>query len=436
MKNYQSYVAKLEGLVNQAIISPPDDNWHAESQLALDGQPTTELFRLVPTEQIKNSGAYFTGRDLSFRVARLIRSELRRGAVICDPTCGVGDLLLACLRCLIKGCSPPSVAQLEHQLRGYDIHKEFVHASRLRLLLALLEVQAGWSDLAAPRIGAAHSPFPNLRVGNSLAESVLVQSADCLLLNPPFNPRTAPVDCSWGSGRVSGAAIMMEAWLKAATTGTRIVAILPDVLRSGSFYDRWRREIESLARVDSAKVVGRFGPHADIDVFVLELTKRKQAKHLSGAAPWSQPSSTQPGLKVSDLFEIHVGPIVPTRDKPSGNWQLYIQARNLLPWAIIEPITKRRYGGTIYQPPFVAIRRTSRFEDRQRAVATVIRGKRSVAVENHLLVLLPRDRKLKTCLALVESLKQEATTIWLNERIRCRHLTISAISQLPLFIPD
>jgi hypothetical protein len=68
-----------------------------------------------------------------------------------------------------------------------------------------------------------------------------------------------------------------------------------------------------------------------------------------------------------------------------------------------------------------------------RAVATLVRGEGTVAIENHLIVLLPKDGRLKTCAKLLDSLKHENTTKWLNERIRCRHLTVSALSQLPLF---
>jgi hypothetical protein len=439
MRRYRTYVSKLERLVARAAADAPRDDWRKEVTAALDGQPTQELFSLVEEEKIRAAGAYFTGSGLSARVARMAAGELRSGAVVCDPTCGVGDLLLACLKHLADGgLSPEILGRVAQQLRGHDIHEEFVQTTRLRLSLALLSRgEFGSSRPAAPRALlsrlATGGLFAGIRVADSLSDFSFAEAADCLTLNPPFTPMVAPPDCRWGSGRVSGAAVMTDGWLRAARAGTRVFAILPDVLRSGSFYERWRREVASLATVESARVVGCFGPHADVDVFLLSLTRRKRVKTSCAEQLWSWPSPTHHAQKLGDLFEIHVGSIVPTRDKPRGDWQFYLQASDLPPWAVIKPTAKRRYAGKVYRPPFVLIRRTSRSDDRMRAVATLVRGEGTVAIENHLIVLLPKDGRLKTCAKLLDSLKHENTTKWLNERIRCRHLTVSALSQLPLF---
>ena len=91
----------------------------------------------------------------------------------------------------------------------------------------------------------------------------------------------------------------------------------------------------------------------------------------------------------------------------------------------------RKYTGRTFQPPFVVVRRTSRPDDKFRAVATVIVGHELVAVENHLMVLLPKDNKLSSCKKLLSVLKSEETNKWLNERIRCRHLTVNALKNVP-----
>jgi hypothetical protein len=38
---------------------------------------------------------------------------------------------------------------------------------------------------------------------------------------------------------------------------------------------------------------------------------------------------------------------------------------------------------------------------------------------------------LRDCEKLVQVLRRESTTEWLNERIRCRHLTVSAVADIP-----
>jgi hypothetical protein len=92
---------------------------------------------------------------------------------------------------------------------------------------------------------------------------------------------------------------------------------------------------------------------------------------------------------------------------------------------------RRNFQGTTYAAPFVAVRRTSRPGDKKRAVGCIISGDQRVAVENHLIVLVPHDGSLKTCKQLLERLKCDKTDSWLDKRIRCRHLTVKALADLP-----
>ena len=57
--------------------------------------------------------------------------------------------------------------------------------------------------------------------------------------------------------------------LERAKPGTELVAILPDVLRSGSFTEKWRKRVEQLATVKLVKPHGVFDESADVDVFLL-----------------------------------------------------------------------------------------------------------------------------------------------------------------------
>ena len=95
----------------------------------------------------------------------------------------------------------------------------------------------------------------------------------------------------------------------------------------------------------------------------------------------------------------------------------------------------RCYEGKVYQPPFVVIRRTSRPGHPYRAAATVITGEKSIAVENHLIVCEPKHKTQAMCKKLMFQLKTEAMNRFLDERIRCRHLTVRVVSEIP-FIPS
>lgn len=88
-------------------------------------------------------------------------------------------------------------------------------------------------------------------------------------------------------------------------------------------------------------------------------------------------------------------------------------------------------GGATHSPPFVTIRRTSKSGSRYRCVGTLVTGKGRIAVENHLIVALPRDGTVETCRKLLELLRSDMATQWMNRRICCRHLTVSSVEDLP-----
>jgi hypothetical protein len=91
----------------------------------------------------------------------------------------------------------------------------------------------------------------------------------------------------------------------------------------------------------------------------------------------------------------------------------------------------RRFSTEPFIPPFVVVRRTSRVGQSHRAVGTIVTGSEPVAVENHLLVLIPRHSSLPKCRDLIRVLRSGQTNEWFDRRIRCRHLTAAALRQLP-----
>jgi hypothetical protein len=46
-------------------------------------------------------------------------------------------------------------------------------------------------------------------------------------------------------------------------------------------------------------------------------------------------------------------------------------------------------------------------------------------------VCIPRDGSLASCEALMRQLAEDAADRYLNERIRCRHLTVKAVRDVP-----
>ncbi len=346
-----------------------------------------------------------------------------KDAIIHDPSLGVGDLLLAAAsRLPLQRTVNATLRQWGRQLTGTDLHPEFVHGAKARLVLLARQRH----HVKASDVTSTSGFFPGIRIADGLTQLVAYERATHLFLNPPFGAVDAPADCDWAGGRITSAALFVETALERARPGTELLAILPDVLRSGSFTAQWRQRVEQLADVKLVEPYGVFDDSADIDVFLLRAVRRKPDQPRT-PHPWTT-AANQPTTTIADFFYVHVGRVVPHRDPETGREHPYIHPRCIPTWKIVRKFSeKRRHEGKVYKPPFVAIRRTSRPGHSYRAAATVITGKKSVAVENHLIVCEPMDGTLAACRSLMLQLKSEAVNKFLDDRIRCRHLTVGSV---------
>lgn len=425
---FSPYIDYLETLVSGANHPSFITDNSTAIDAALNGQPSSELRRLVPLSDLRSVGAFFTGSRLSSYAANLLKDTFDDESVILDPACGAGDLLIACAAQLGKRKTLPQTLKIwGTKIIGRDIHSEFVQATKSRLLLAALRMGVITENCRSLSI---KDIFPRVENKCGLTDYEAIKSATHIIINPPFVLADAPEYCDWVKGKVNVAALFLEACLLHANPGTRIVAILPDVLRSGSRYRVWRDLVDSRSQVHQLHIHGKFDRWADVDVFIISIVTKKQ-RTPKRKSIW-KPERT-PGIKVlQDRFEVHVGPVVDYRDPHSGQWFPFIHSRDLPPWEIICEIKRnRRFPGRTFMPPFVVVRRTSRPGDRYRAKGTIIKCDKPIAVENHLLVLLPKDGTIESCQELLKILQKQKTTNWLNERIRCRHLTVSSLADMP-----
>jgi hypothetical protein len=427
MKAFEVYVDRLQSIALDAI-----DGFGAQINInnikaILDGEVARQFRSYVPLKTRRRSGAFFTGRKLARRLSREALCDICPDALIADPACGTGDLLLAAAAELPTGSNLTETLEIwGNRLMGFDIQEHFIRAAKSRLLLLAIS--------KSPRIGRVsvcdfNDIFPLVYQCDFLACPGDISKASHILINPPYNQVMAPLECTWGNRKISAAALFMDACISNAATGAKISAILPDVLRSGSYYEKWRQHIESLSEQMGITTCGQFDDWTDVHVFLLKLVKNHGNK--TSKAIWWQPVK-QPYIgKVGDYFDVHVGPVVPHRDPKKGPSLAYVHARTLPAWGIVNRINeRRRFSGTSLVPPFVAVRRTSRPGD-NRAIATVITGNRKVAVENHLISLFPHTKSISDCRKLLQVLKFPQTDHWLNKRIRCRHLTVGALKDVP-----
>jgi len=426
MHQITPFVSELQEVLKNTINQYPTKKDIVMQML--DGRLATELRRLVPVENLREAGAFFTGNQLGkIVVSKEFASTINKTSVLVDPTCGGGDLLLACTPYLqIYGDLSETISQWQSNLIGIDLHSEFVEIAKLRLILKAITLGADKNTLSFDVNSKFFSGFRNGSIFDNLE---VLQSATHLLINPPFYKMPSPESCQWASGKVNAAAVFFEVCLDNVQSGTRIVAILPDVLRSGSRYEKWRNIVVSKCEIQKIQLYGQFDAWADVDVFVMELIIKKEPRNSPHV--WVK-QGAESETTLSDKFDISIGPVVDYRDPHEGTILKYIHPRGLPAWESVRVIeSTRAFKGRTVQSPFVVVRRTSRQSDKYRAIGTIIDVEGDVAVENHLIVLKPKDGELSTCQDLLNNLKNDRTNAWINETIRCRHLTIKSLANLP-----
>ena len=412
------YVPFLNEL-RAAILAPND----RDIVPLLNGLAAERCLTLLRPKSLRRLGAFFTPSDLAQRIVRRFRIEENETEIQAfDPACGAGDLLLAIARKLPR--KPTVSATLQYwntRIAGCDISSEFVDAARLRLALLAIERGSELDGSPAELIDL----LSKLVVADGLSVSEQYSLSSHIVMNPPFG-RVYSGPLSWRDGSVTAAALFLERAARLAAPGTQIVALLPEVLRTGSSYENWRNHIGQLVFRSRPSSVGLFSDHADVDVFIQRFIKRSTRTRLAKAGRRRKDLGT-----VGDRFLVSVGSVVPHRHQKRGPEFAYLHPNNAAAWAEIRRLRERRkFQGRTFTPPFVVVRRTSRPGDRFRATATLVHGARRIAVENHLIVLSPRNGKLAECRALMRLLRSSRINEALNRLMRCRHLTTGSVTSL------
>ncbi|MEU6901844.1 hypothetical protein [Streptomyces virginiae] len=437
---YGTYARQLETLVTDVASGHwrrvADDVAHA-----LNGQASAELRRTVSRADRRAAGSFFTTGEVRQSYEELLdRSAVSgRTLVIWDPTCGAGDLLIAGTGQFPLGATPAETLTLwNRRVRGHDLYDPFVTVARMRLVLAVLDRHRAVGSDAPLKEHRWRTAFPLLQVGDGL--QALREASEGrgfggrLLLNPPYGMDTALPGCTWSTGRTSLAATFTAHASAALAPGGRLFAVLPDVLRSGSRYRAWRDQLAERLEMEEIRPHGLFDDHTDVDVFLLSAIRRSRGH--AGAVAWWPPAAVTTDSTIGDHFRIGVGPVVDNRDPHDGPEVPYLTAKELPGQGEMGlPLRSRRFGGRLIDPPFVVMRRTSRpgqgARGGARGTGVLIQGAQPVAVDNHLIVAEPLASGVTRCRELLEVLDGPKVVHWLDERIRCRHLTVTVVRSLP-----
>ncbi len=364
----------------------------------------------------KALGAFFTPDEMATELCAGASGRIQAGAPTIDPAIGDGQLLLAAAAHLpTRNTLDATMEAWGKVLYGGDIEASFVHAARKRLIAA-----------AAKRVGE-HAPkdvpldwLPGIRLQDFAAREDLGEF-DVFLLNPPFTHERAKA-LKWASGKVNTAAVFVHRIAEHATPGSAVSAILPDVLRSGSRYEAWRKSIDHLMPSSSISPWGAFDDDTGVDVFLGDF----QVGHSGPSRAWTPPPGESHRLEQS--FNLKVGPLVDYRAPKEGKVVRYLDRD----WIRDGTIHKRKFRGPLIDGPFVTVHRTSAPRDTPRLRARTMAESGSYAVENHLITVKPRSGQLRDCERLVKWMQTKSIREWVNERAACRHLTIRLLRNLPL----
>lgn len=415
---FEEYLSKLNGSINLK-------NSKKNLNLILDGEPSRIFRDNVSLEFRRQHGAFFTNKKLASTLFKMSERYVSRNSRVIDPTCGIGDLLIPFASKMASGKNVTTTISLwNDQIFGCDINPILIEATKIRLFFLAKLLNGSINTFPNFRI---NDHFSNILVKDFFELDLKFERTDVIVCNPPFGSIQSNKQYSYGNGKMQRAAIFMHRLVENITTGQNIFAILPDVLRSGSRYEKWRNSITEIADVVQIKRYGRFDKYTDVDVFLIHFQKKKNKNVYS--VKWVPTSSKE---SLGKHFDICVGPVVPFRLKNTGDKFIYVNTKNALPWKGIKNLSKRiKFNGKYHKAPFVVVRRTSGPNDNYRAVPTLINARGKFVVENHLFVLTPKDGSVKKCKLLIKNLKNQRTNKWLNEYIRCRHLTKKSLLELP-----
>ena len=400
-------------------------NWgNPTIESVLNGGTSRELHSRVSRCELRESGAFFTSSEMASDLLEYYSGPFPVQVV--DPACGAGDLLLAVAsKFPLSNGLRNTLKMWGRYLAGFDLHQEFIDAALIRL--AFLALFRGAQSRKPLSLLELREYFPKIRVNNSFEETEILRDADLVLTNPPFNRIPAPKNCSWTTGQTSNAAIFLDWCVREGKVDGKLLAILPEVLRSGALYEKWRSQVEKHSAINLVSSQGIFDSKADVDVFFLGASIQKcNGKSVA----WTDGKTSDEAL--GDFFDVSVGAYVPFRANNLGPLVPYIHPRCVVPWADLRNFTEtKKFSGTTQKGPFVVIRRTSRPGDKHRAIASLICSSVDIAIENHFIVCKPRDNTIGTCRRLLKLLKRKATTEWINGQLRCRHLTVGLVREIP-----
>lgn len=393
---------------------------------------TSVVYSVLSREDRKVHGVFFSGPEWAKTLTAHV--DISRWTRFVDPSAGTGDILLEICRSFpLANSLQATVRNWGKKLVAGDLRSSFLRIAWARIVKLAVErhaIQPTPSQLHALLV------LPEAFIcSDMLKTNFKLTENDCVIMNPPYQRIQAGSSSFVGQGLRSAAALHVEHILHIAPAGVGMVALVPEVLRTGASYGRFRREVQSRVDVVGFESFGRFGQSADVDVAVLAgiTTGQRVFANAKDSAEGSKEARSNSNVNsIGARFTMCVGPVVPHRTAECEIWHQYLSARNAPVGEALDASSElANFDARLERGPFVVVRRTSSPSDKQRARATLVNSCEEFLIENHLIVCKPKAGGVKACRELMKVLMDERTNVWLNENLRCRHLTVGAIANMP-----
>ncbi|UYK76506.1 Eco57I restriction-modification methylase domain-containing protein [Xanthomonas sacchari] len=410
------------------------ENSANEAQI-VQKDPRSVVYGVLTRDDRREQGIFFSGEAWAQRMVSLV--DVSRWDRFIDPSAGIGDLLLALAQRLpLSSRLDATLETWAKMMQAVDLRASFLEIAWTRIRAVALSRHANLKASSSHAFSICDEEIYDMpasfRAADALNVNFELKPRDCIIMNPPYQRMLAPKMSLVGTGLRTAAGLHLEHILKQAPAGVGIVALIPDVIRSGSSYRNFRESLAQNLDIRMLESGGHFGDSADVDVAILVGVTRSKSVVRKESNDISLGSELT--LTLDDVASVRVGPVVPHRTGQKGQRLGYLTTKNIpVDAEMLEPSEFATYDARLEKAPFLVVRRTSSPSDRRRARASIVRGSGWWLVENHLIVVKPKAQTLDECRRIHAFLSDARTDVWLNKVIRCRHLTVSAIKSLPLW---
>lgn len=455
---------------------------------------------LLPEDQRKSLGAYYTPPALAERLVNLISLsgfEWTKGKIV-DPACGGAAFLVPLARKILKASTSRTgeqkLSEIENRLSGIELDPVAAWLSMLLLDLEVMEISI-----------AAGRPIESIvKVGNALMAE-RTESCELVIGNPPYGKVSLSAEQRLRFkaslfGHANLYALFTHLAVRLAKPGGLIAYVTPTSFLGGEYFKNLRAmlaEAAPLARVDfvSARegifdnvlqetmltVFGKLPQpfQSPVHVSSVECTPGEPARIEAvgtteappqGGAPWLLPRSERDTVLIQRFFRlkhrlsdygfgVSTGQLVWNRHKeqlrasysaehypiiwaeavnPDGSFRFQAARRTHLPYLRIKP----RQEWLINSEPCILVQRTTAKEQKRRLIAAMIPNSflceyPGYVVENHLNMIYSCSPGNKFALQTVLALLNSSA---LDQGFRCINgsVAVSAfeLNSIPLPDPD